>query len=121
MPEKIKGQGREAMALDITVNVPCPAFYRYFSFNAGEDESSSFETGMPSRDDILLIAYGLGASWKMVGRVLDVPDAVIDQIEVDESKVFDRSYSKCNCVVFVVIIGKHRILQCGQVKVFKGH
>ena len=57
----------------------------------------------------------------MVGRVLDVPDAVIDQIEEDESKVSDRCYSKCNCVVFVVIIGKHGVLRCGQVKVFKGH
>ncbi|XP_044176229.1 uncharacterized protein LOC122959173 [Acropora millepora] len=29
----------------------------------------------------------------MVGRLLNVPDAVIDQIEADESKVFDRCYS----------------------------
>ena len=57
----------------------------------------------------------------MVGRVLDVPDAVIDQIMEDESLVYDRCYGKCNCVVFVVIVGKHRILRCGQVKVFKGH
>ena len=41
----------------------------------------------------------------MVGRMLNVPDAVIDQIEADESKVLDKSYSKCNCVVFVVMIG----------------
>ena len=46
----------------------------------------------------------------MVGRVLDVPDAVIDQIMEDESLVYDRCYGKCNCVVFVVIVGKHRIL-----------
>ena len=101
--------------------VPCPDFNSYFSFNAGVDESSSLKTGIPSRDDILLIAHELGSSWKMVGRVLNVSDAVIDQIEVDEFKVFDRCYSKCNCVVFVVIMGKHRILRCGQVKVFKGH
>ena len=31
-----------------------------------------------------------------------MPDAVIDQIELDESKVFDKCYSKCNCAVFVV-------------------
>ena len=84
---------------------PCPAFYRYYSFNAGVDESSSFKPGIPSRDDVLLIAHEVGSSWKMVGRVLNVPDAVIDQIEADESKVLDKSYSKCNCVVFVVMIG----------------
>ena len=57
----------------------------------------------------------------MVGRVLNVPDAVIDQIEVDDSKVFDRCYSKCNCVVFVFLVGKHITLRCGHVKFFKGH
>ena len=41
----------------------------------------------------------------MVGRLLNVSDAVIDQIEVDEFNVSDRCYSKCNCVVFLVIVG----------------
>jgi len=58
----------------------------------GVDESFSLDTGIPSRDDILLIAHELGSSWKMVGRVLDVPDAVIDQIMEDESLVYDRCY-----------------------------
>ena len=40
----------------------------------------------------------------MVGRVLDVPDAVIDQIEADESKVSEKCYSKCNCVACLVIM-----------------
>ena len=95
------------MALDCccTRVVPRPSFYRYYSFNSGSDESVSFKPGTLSEDDILLIAHELGASWRMFGLVLNVPDAVIDQIEVDESKARERSYSKCNCVVFVVIMG----------------
>ncbi|XP_015778975.1 PREDICTED: uncharacterized protein LOC107356863 isoform X1 [Acropora digitifera] len=73
---------------------------------SGVDESFSFKTGIPSRDDILLISHELGSSWKMVGRLLNVSDAVIDQIEANESEVFNRSYSKCNCVVLVVIVAK---------------
>ena len=100
------------MALDMTVTAPVQfialLFYSYFSFNAGVDESFSFKTGIPSRDDVLLIAHELGSSWKMVGPLLNVSDAVIDQIEADESKTFDRCYSKCNCVVLVVIVAKHR-------------
>ena len=113
VPEKLRrGNGGYGFGYDChcTCVVPCPAFYSYFSFNAGVDESSSLETGIPSRDDVLLIAHELGSSWKMVGRLLNVPDAVIDQIEEDESEVYDRCYSKCNCVVFLVIVGKHRIL-----------
>ncbi|XP_044176227.1 uncharacterized protein LOC114959826 isoform X2 [Acropora millepora] len=60
---------------------------------SGVDESFSFKTGIPSRDDVLLIAHELGSSWKMVGRLLNVSDAVIDQIEADESKTFERCYS----------------------------
>ena len=41
----------------------------------------------------------------MVGRVLDVPDAVIDQIEADESKVSEKCYSECKGVVCFVIMG----------------
>lgn len=95
------------MALDCccTRVVPRPSFYRYYSFNSGSDESVLFKPGTVSKDDILLIAYELGPSWKMFGRVLKVPDAVIDQIEEDYSNARERSYSKCNCVVFVVIMG----------------
>ena len=32
----------------------------------------------------------------MVGRELNVPDAVIDQIESDESKVSEKCYRKCS-------------------------
>ena len=43
----------------------------------------------------------------MFGRVLDVPDAAIDQIETDKSKdlVSEKCYSKCNCVVCIAIVG----------------
>ena len=59
----------------------------------------SFKPGTLSQDDVLGIAHELSSSWKMVGRVLNVPDTVIDQIEADESKVSEKCYSKCNCVV----------------------
>ncbi|XP_015776301.1 PREDICTED: protein NLRC5-like [Acropora digitifera] len=60
---------------------------------AGLDESVSFKPGTLSRLDVLSIAHELGPLWKMFGRVLEVPDAVIDQIEADESKVSDKCYS----------------------------
>ena len=90
--------------------VPPTSFDRYYSFNSDFDESVSFKPGTVSIDDVPLIAHELGPSWKTVGRVLNVPDAVIDQIEADEFEVFDKCYSKCNCVVFRVIMGKHMIL-----------
>ena len=102
------------MSLDCycTSVVRCPCFYRYYSFNSGLDESVSFKPGTLSEDDVLLIAHELGPSWKMFGRVLKVPDTVIDQIEADESKVSDKCYSKCNCVVCIVVVGYHMILRC---------
>ena len=74
------------------------SFYRYYAFNLGLDESIS-------QDDVLLIAHELGSLWKMVGRALNVPDAVIDQIEANKSDVTEKCYSKCNFVVYVVIMG----------------
>ena len=101
------GQGSEAMALDChcTSLVPRPSFYRYFAFDSGLDESGSFNLGILSRDDFLLIAHELGSSWKMVGRVLNLPEAVINKIEADESKVDEKCYGKYNCVVWIVIMG----------------
>ena len=63
----------------------------------------SFKPGALSQDDILGIAHELSSSWKMVGRVLNVPEAVINQIEADESKVSEKCYSKCNCVVCIYL------------------
>ena len=71
----------------------------------------SFKPGALSEDDVLRIAYELGSSWKMVGRVLNVPGDVIDRIQEDETKVSEQCYRKCNCVVCVVITGKHMILR----------
>ena len=63
-----------------------------------------------------MIAHELGPSWKMFGRVLKVPDAVIDQIDVNESDVTEKCYRKCNCVVCIVDFAMLR-----SVIVFRGH
>ena len=95
------------MALDChcTSLVLRPPFYRYYAFNSGLDESVSFDLGVVSQDDVVLIAHELGSSWKMVGRVLNVPRAVINKIEADEFKVDEKCYGKYTCVVCVVITG----------------
>ena len=85
--------------------VPCPYFYRYYSFNSGLHKSGSFKSGTVSKGDVLCVVHELAPSWKMVGRVLNVPDAVIDQIEVDKPRVSEKCYSKFNYVVCVVIMG----------------
>ncbi|XP_067056034.1 protein NLRC3-like [Acropora muricata] len=59
---------------------------------AGLDESLSFKPGTLSEDDVLTIAHDLSPSWKMFGRVLKVPDAEIDQIEVNEPNVTEKCY-----------------------------
>ena len=61
----------------------------------------SFKPWALSRADFLGIAYELSSSWKMVGRVLNVPDAVIDQIEADKSEDSEKCYGKCDCVVCI--------------------
>ena len=83
--------------------VPCPSFYRYYSFNSGLGETVSFKPGTLSRDDVLPIAHELASSWKMVGRVLDVPDAEINRIEANESEVSEKCCSKWNCLLCIVI------------------
>ncbi|XP_044169019.1 uncharacterized protein LOC122953255, partial [Acropora millepora] len=60
---------------------------------ADPNEVESFDSGTLSRDDVLLIAHELGLSRKMVGRVLNVPDAVIDQIEANKSEDSEKCYS----------------------------
>ena len=79
--------------------VPSTSFDRYYSFNSDFDESVSFKPGTISINDVLLIAHELGPSWKTVGQVLNLPDAMIDQIEADGFEVFDKCLSKCYCVV----------------------
>ena len=82
-----------------TSPLPCPSFYSYFFFNSDPNEVESFDSGTLSRDDVLLIAHELGLSRKMIGRVLNVPDAVIDQIEANKSGDSEKCYSKCDCLV----------------------
>ena len=91
------------MALECyCTRVASPYFYRYYSFNSGLDECVSFKPGTVSEDDFLGIAHELGPLWKKAGLALKVPKAVIDQIEANESEVFDKCCSKCN---YVVIMG----------------
>ena len=52
------------------------------------------KTGTPSSDDLLLVAHELGTSWKMLGRTLGLPEAVLEQIEEDKPKLFEKCYSK---------------------------
>ena len=84
-----------ATALGLFLALP----FSYNSFNSGLDESVSFKPGTLSEDDVLLIAHELGPLWKKVGVALEVPKAVINQIEANKSEVSEKCYSKCNCVV----------------------
>ena len=96
------------MALDITATAPAlflALLLIDITFNSCLDESDSFKPGTLSRYDVFSIARELGSSWKMVGRVLKVPDAVINEIEANDSEVSEKCYSKCNCVVCTVIMG----------------
>ena len=96
------------MPLDITATTPALFLALLFidiAFNSGLDESVSFKPGTLSRNDVLRFARELGSSWKMVGRVLNVPDAVIKEIEANESEVLGKCSSRCNCVVCTVIMG----------------
>lgn len=73
------------------------------TFSAEWDQAVPLKMSTPSRDDILLLAHELGTSWKMIGRFLGVSDAVLEQIEEDEPKLFDKCYSKYEGCVFLSI------------------
>ncbi|XP_067017518.1 uncharacterized protein [Acropora muricata] len=60
---------------------------------ADPNEIESLDSRTLSEDDVLLIAHELGPSREMVGRVLNVPDAVVDQIEANKSKDSEKCYS----------------------------
>ena len=49
--------------------------------------------GTPSTDDLLLLAFELGSSWKMLGRTLSLPEAVLEQIEEDNPKLNEKCFS----------------------------
>ena len=55
-------------------------------------DQQSCKTGTPSIDDLLLLAFELGTSWKMLGRALALPEPVLEQIEVDNPKLSERCY-----------------------------
>ncbi|XP_074620260.1 uncharacterized protein LOC141879049 isoform X6 [Acropora palmata] len=63
----------------------------------GLDESVSFKLGTLSKDDVLLIAHELGPSWKKVALALNVSYAEINEIEADETKVFERCHAVLTC------------------------
>lgn len=56
------------------------------------DRAMSFKSGVPSSSDILLVASELGKSWKMLGRILCLPNPVLEQIEEDEHHLPERCY-----------------------------
>ncbi|CAH3020065.1 unnamed protein product [Porites evermanni] len=57
------------------------------------DRTVSFKSGVPSSSDLLLIASGLGSSWKMLGRILCLPEPVLEQMEEDERHLHEKSYA----------------------------
>ena len=62
---------------------------------------ASLKCGKPSTDDLLLIAYDLGSSWKMFGRVLNLDKPQLEQIEEDERKLIEKSYG-----VLLIVVSK---------------
>ena len=63
-----------------------------FSAITALDLSLSLKSGIPSASDLLSVASELGASWKMFGRALHLPEAVLEQIEEDERKLVGKCY-----------------------------
>ena len=66
----------------------------HFFYPSALDPSFSCKSGIPSRDDVLLIAHELGTKWKMLGRVLKVPDPVVEQIKKGNDELSERCYSE---------------------------
>ena len=64
-------------------------------------EFASLKCGEPSTDDLLLIAYDLGSSWKMFGRALNLEEPQLEQIEEDERKLIEKSYG-----VLLIIVSR---------------
>ena len=56
------------------------------------DRTLSFKSGVPSSSDLLLVASGLGSSWKMLGRILCLPESVLEQIEEEERHLAEKCY-----------------------------
>ena len=58
------------------------------------DRAMSFKSGVPSSSDLLLVASELGSSWKMLGRILFLPEPVLEQIEEDERHLTEKCYGE---------------------------
>lgn len=56
------------------------------------DQLLSCKSGTPLSDDLLLLAFDLGTSWKRLGRVLGLPEPVLEQIEEDKRELFEKCY-----------------------------
>ncbi|XP_068699861.1 uncharacterized protein [Montipora foliosa] len=61
------------------------------SSEAGDsDPCFSCKSGTPSDRDLLDVAHELGTSWRMLGRALDVPESVLEQIQEDNAELSER-------------------------------
>ena len=63
-----------------------------YNSSAASDGPLSSKAGMPSPDDLLLLASELGSLWKMFGRILALPEPVLEQIEAANPDLSERSY-----------------------------
>ena len=57
-----------------------------------QKQPPQFKTSIPSTDDLLHVASELGASWKMLGRALEIPKHVLENIEADNPKQSERCF-----------------------------
>ena len=65
-----------------------------FSTSIAVNQPSWSKTGTPSTADLLPVAHELGASWKILGRALEIPEPVLENIEADNPRdQFERCYS----------------------------
>ena len=67
------------------------------------------KSGKPSSDDLLLVAFELGTSWKMLGRALGLPEPVLEQIEEDEHNLFDKCFSKYELLIDQLTVGRVKV------------
>lgn len=57
-------------------------------------DPASPKRGKPTADDLLLIAYELGNSWKIFGEKLGLNESDLEQIGEDEQKLIERDFGK---------------------------
>lgn len=57
-------------------------------------DPASPKRGKPTTDDLLLIAYELGNSWKIFGQKLGLNESDLVQIVEDEQKLIERDFGK---------------------------